>query len=281
MHSRLLTLAGISALGASLAACAADSTGPNSSAGSVSLSFSATGASSTSSTLSAGTVSNALAGGSTVDALVITKAQLVLARLELQRAGATCTSETEAGDDNPTSTESCAELELAPTVIDLPVNGSVVSALSVAVPAGSYSALEAKIRPVEARRRGASAFLAAHPELANASVRVEGTFNGTAFTYTGSPRAELESLFDPPLVADASGINVTVKVDLTNWFKTSSGALVDPATANAGGSNAALVSANISRSFKAFRDDDHNGRDDHGGQGGEGGDDHGGNSGRD
>jgi hypothetical protein len=283
MHSRLLSLLGISALGATLVACAADSTGPNgSAAGSVSLSFSATGASTTASrtALGGGTLSSALAGSSSVDALVITKAQLVLARLELERAGAQCTSETEAGDDNPSSNEDCAELELAPTVIDLPVNGSVVSALSVAVPAGSYTALEAKIRPVEARRRGASAFFAAHPELANASVRVEGTFNGTAFTYTGAPRAELESLFDPPLVANADGINVTVKVDLTAWFKTSSGTLVDPATANAGGANSALVSANIARSFNAFRDDDHDGNDDRGGRDGEGGDDRGGNSGR-
>lgn len=273
MPSRLSTLATVATLGASLAACSADSTGPNTSAsGSVSLSFAATGArtSSSSSTSSASGLSSTLASGSSADALVITKAQLVLARLELQRAGATCTTATEAGDDNPSSTESCAELELAPMVIDLPVNGSVVSALSVAVPPGSYTALEAKIRPVEASRRGGAAFLAAHPELTGASVRVEGTFNGTAFTYVGATRAELESMFDPPLAAGADGINVTVKVDLTNWFKTSTGTLIDPATANAGGSNSALVSANIARSFSAFRDDDHDGTDDHGGGSGEG-----------
>jgi hypothetical protein len=213
--------------------------------------------------------------------MVITKAQLVLARLELQRAGATCTTATEAGDDNLSSTESCAELELAPTVIDLPVNGSVVSALSVSVPAGSYTALEAKIRPVDTSRRGGAAFLAVHPELAGATVRVEGTFNGTAFTYTGTAQAKLETVFDPPFEAGTDGINVTVKVDLTNWFRTSSGVLIDPATANVGGSNAALVSANIERSFSAFRDDDHDGDDDHRDRSGESGDDRGGSSGRD
>ena len=71
-----------------------------------------------------------------------------------------------------------------------------------------------------------------------------------------------------PLVADSTGANITIKVDLTNWFRTSSGTLIDPATANAGGTNAALVSSNIARSFKAFRDDDHDGRDDHGGDDG-------------
>ena len=278
MYSRLLNLAVLLGVGASLTACAADSTGPGGAAGSVSLSFSATGARTTSSSTTLGATSGLLTSSSSADALVITKAQLVLARLELQRSGATFTSTTEAGDDNPSSTESCEELELDPTVIDLPVNGTIVSALNLSAPAGSYSALEGKIRPVDTRRRGAAAFLAAHPELAGTSVRVEGTFNGTPFTYTGAAHSELESRFDPPLVADATGINVTVQVDLTNWFRTASGQLVDPATANTGGANASLVAANIASSFRAFRDDDHNGRDD---DSRTGGDDHGGNSGHD
>ena len=265
MTSRLLALAGVSALGASLVACAADSTGPSTSAaGSVSLSFASVGASSTSSStsLSGGTLSGTLAGSSSVDALIITRVQLVLAELELQRAGATCASGSGASDSS--STDSCAELELAPTMIELPVNGNVVSALSVPVPPGSYSAFEAKITPADTGRRGGAALIAAHPELRAASVRVEGTFNGKPFTYTGATRAQIESRFDPPLVADASGINVTVRVNLTGWFRTSSGALIDPTTANAAGPNAELVSTNIARSFVAFCDDDRDGRDDSG-----------------
>lgn len=259
MSSRLFTLAAIGTFGASLVACSADSTSPNSSAaGSVSLSFSATGASTSSTSVSGGTLSGALVGSASSDALVITKAQLVLAELELQRAGGSC------ADSGSSSTDSCEELELAPTMIDLPVSGNVVGALSVPVPAGSYSALEAKITLADTGRGGGAALIAAHPELRGASVRVEGTFNGQAFVYTGTTRAQIESRFDPPLVADGSGINVTVAVDLTNWFKTSSGALVDPSTANAGGPNAELVSTNIARSFVAFRDDDRDGRDDDG-----------------
>jgi len=260
MPSRLSTLATVATLGASLVACSADSTSPNSSAaGSVSLSFSTTGANTSSASLSGGTISGALVGSSSSDVLVITKAQLVLAELELQRAGGTCAS-----TGTSSSSDSCEELELAPTMIDLPVSGNVVGALSVPVPAGSYSALEAKITLADTGRRGGAALIAAHPELRGASVRVEGTFNGQAFVYTGTTRAQIESRFDPPLVADGSGINVTVSVDLTTWFKTSSGALVDPSTANAGGPNAELVSTNIARSFVAFRDDDRDGRDDNG-----------------
>lgn len=259
MTSRLLALAGVSALGASLVACAADSTGPNgSAAGFASLSFAATGASSTSSStsLSGGALSGAVAGNSSVDALVITRVQLVLAEAELQRSGGTCAS--------GSSSDSCAELKLAPTMIELPVNGNVVGALSVPVPLGSYSAFEAKITPADTGRPGGAALIVAHPELRAASVRVEGTFNGKPFTYTGATRAQIEGRFEPPLVADVSGINVTVRVNLTGWFRTSSGAIIDPTTANAGGPNAELVSTNIARSFVAFCDDDRDGRDDRG-----------------
>jgi hypothetical protein len=274
MRPPFLNLVAILGTSATLAACAADLTGNASAAGAVSLSFAATGASTTSTPSSLGSATGGLLGSSSssssADALVITKARLVLARLELQRAGGTCTSATESGDDHPSSTESCEELELVPRVIDLAVDGSVVNALSLSAPAGTYSALEAKIRPVDARGSGAAQFLTANPELTNSSVLVEGTFNGKPFTYTGAARAELESAFNPPLVADATGINVTVKVDLTNWFRSTSGALIDPSTANSGGVNASLVASNIARSFTAFRDDDHNGRDDDGRDGSSG-----------
>jgi hypothetical protein len=199
------------------------------------------------------------------DVLVISKAQLVLARLELQRAGATCPVRDDDADERRDDS-SCAELELAPSIVDLPVDGSATNTLKLDAPAGTYSAFEAKIRPVEAKRSGTAAFLAAHPEMTGASVRVEGTFNGKAFTFTGAPKAELESVFNPPIVADATGASIAVKVDLTNWFRNSSGALVDPSTAKAGGPNASLVNGNIARSFRAFEDEDHDGRDDRSGR---------------
>ena len=221
------------------------------------------------STGASASLSASAASAPSVDVLVISKAQIVLARLELERVGAECTSEEAAGDDNPHGDDdSCAELELAPSVVDLPVNGSVATALNVTVPAGTYSSFEAKIRPVDTNRghngAGSAAFLAAHPDLAGVSVRVEGTFNGKPFVYRGSPRTDLESSFNPPLTVTSAGANITVNVDLARWFKTASGAFIDPATGNAGGTNANLVAANIRQSFRAFRDDDRNGRDDHG-----------------
>jgi hypothetical protein len=210
-----------------------------------------------------------VAAAPATDALVITKVQLVVARMELKRSGATCGGVVATGDDEVDEHE-CPELQVAPSVVEVPVNGTVVSPFTVNIPAGSYSALEAKIRPVRADNdhgAGSTTFLTAHPELNGVSVVVEGTFNGTAFTYKGAPRAEFEREFNPPLVVDDKPLNVTVNLDLASWFKTQSGTAIDPSTANTGGANAAIVAENIRRSFRAFRDNDRDGHDDddHGG----------------
>lgn len=261
MQHRITSLAVL--LGAaSLAACA-EGTGPNGANRPVSLSFS-TSATATASASPSLTPSRSVSFTSGANSLVITKAQLVLARVELQRVGATCASTASAGDDQDDE-HSCAELELAPSLIDLPVDSSVATALGVSIPTGTYSSLEAKVRPVRTEERGgtgSSAFLTAHPDFANASVRVEGTWNGTPFTYIGTPRAEIETEFNPPVTVDTAKVNLTIHVNLASWFRDASGALVNPATANAGGANATLVSSNISRSFRAYRDDDRDGRDD-------------------
>ena len=77
-----------------------------------------------------------------------------------------------------------------------------------------------------------------------------------------APRAELTTIFSPALAVDAAPVNVTVHADVTTWFRTQSGTVIDPSTANAGGPNAGIVADNIRRSFKAFRDVDHDGHDD-------------------
>jgi hypothetical protein len=205
--------------------------------------------------------------------LVITRAQLVLARVALQQVGASCTSTNASGDDDAEHQEhGCAELQVAPTIVDLPVNGTLVTALSMPVPAGTYSGLEAKIHPIGSqwsRGKASTTFLAAHPEFDGVNVLVEGTYNGTPFTYKGMAIGELEHRFDPPLEVGTDPLNLTVNVDMASWFQTPTGTTIDPTTANAGGPNALQVAINISRSLHAFRDDDHDGHDDHGEIGGQ------------
>ena len=198
------------------------------------------------------------------DTLVITKAQLVLSRLELA-------STANAGCDDDDSQPGCAEIERSTVLVDLPVDAGVQTLINASIPAGSYSSLEAKLRvPKSGDDAKAAALLAAHPEFAGGNVRVEGTFRGTPFVYTGTVQGRLETQFSAPLVVatDATSLNVTVHVDLSTWFMNGA-SLIDPSSGNAGGANESLISANISRSFRAFRDDGRRGEDD--GNGGHGG----------
>jgi hypothetical protein len=212
--------------------------------------------------------------------LVITRAALSLSRLELSTVdSAACDDDAEdhdgrlvaaeehGSDDGNSADDRCEQLETGPMLVELPVDNSVVSMLSLQIPAGSYAGLEARIHTVQRSDSGGAAFLSAHPEFANASVRVEGTFDGQPFIYTGSNNAKLELRFDPPLAVGSAPTNLTVHVSIDRWFTDRDGALIDPSTANGNGDNASLVADNIRRSFHAFEDRDRNGDDGHGNDG--------------
>lgn len=191
------------------------------------------------------------------DTLIITRVQLVISKMELAQADTGCATQANGQDD-------CPDLHLQPILFDLPVDTAVKSVLNQAVPAGTYTGFEAKIDAVHQGEdeSGVSDFLAAHPDFAGTSVRVEGTFNGTPFVYTGNAEGEVHSQFVPPITVDSTGINITINVNTASWFRTQAGALIDPSTANAGGANASVVAENIKNSFHAFEDDNHDGHED-------------------
>ena len=262
MRLHLIGTTALLGASAALSACS-DSTGA--AAGRpVSVSFSTNAANGTSASLSpAGLgVLRSVTATSGANTIVINKAQIVVARMELERVGASCASASVAGDDAADEHE-CAELTLAPAIVDLPVDANIATPLLLSIPVGTYKALEAKIRPVKSSEdhgKASTAFLTAHPEFAGVTVRVEGTFNGKPFIYTGAPRVEFETEFNPPIVVDAAPVNLTVHIDLATWFRDSTGALIDPASTNS--LDMQTVLQNIRRSFRAYHDDDKNDRDD-------------------
>ena len=155
--------------------------------------------------------------------LTITRAQIVLSRIELRGTSATSCDADNDNDDNDVNDQSsgsghdhgCEALETAPMLTDLPVDSAVVSAFHADIPAGTYTALEAKLEPAQGHDNGAATFLAANPTFTGVSVRVTGTYNGHAFVYNGAPQAHLEMEFNPPLTVADAGANVTVHADLT------------------------------------------------------------------
>jgi hypothetical protein len=187
------------------------------------------------------------------DTLIVSRARLVLREIELKPQEAVSCDDV--GAD-------CQEIEIGPVLVDLPLTSGAEQRFAIEVPAGSYSEIDFEIHKV-GDDPDDLAFLAQHPGFEDISIRVDGTFNGTGFTFTTDVNEEQELTLVPALVVtDSTSANVTIFVRIDSWFRAADGSLVDPATANVGGANKSLVDANIKESLDAFEDDDSDGRED-------------------
>ncbi len=194
--------------------------------------------------------------------ITIQSAELVLRKIELERSELS----TSCPDVEP-EVEGCEEFEAGPILVSLPLGNTTEQLIAVSVPAGTYEKVEFEIHKPDASKD--AAFIAAHADFTNISIRVTGTFGSGAgtpsdFVFTSAVDAEQEMALVPPLVVAADGsTNVTLRVDVATWFlNESKTALLDPSTANAGGPNASVVANNIEKSFEAFRDNNEDGLDD-------------------
>ena len=250
MKAKVVTLIGAVAL---LAACS-ESTAPGGDAAQVSLSFTTRAASSPSLSISGLSAGGSLTLLDGPNELVITKAEVVLREIELKRVEVVdCDVEPEPAG--------CEEFKAGPVLLDLPLDGSTSQLVTVAIEPGSYDEIEFDIHKVSSGDAEDAAFRQAHPDLVDLSIRVQGTFNGQAFTYETDLNEDQEFDLVPPLVIDetTTSTNVTVRLDLSQWFRDGAGALLDPASANKGESNENLVKDNIRDSIKAFEDRDKDG----------------------
>ncbi|MFQ6047692.1 MAG: hypothetical protein ACE5PT_15260 [Gemmatimonadales bacterium] len=247
-----MSVRGVSLLiGAALIAACSDSSGPGTEP-TASLSFSTRTPPPV--TASAGPQFSIVAADTLSDStntLVISKVELVLREIELERV------EVVDCDVDP-EPEGCEEFEIGPILVDLPLNGATEQELAIAIPPGTYDELEFEIHKVSSGDPEDAAFRQAHPDFVDISIRVQGTFNGQAFTYETDLDVEQEFELNPPLVIDSTTVttNVTVRVGLDGWFRDATGTLVDPASANKGGPNESLVKENIKQSFEAFAAED-------------------------
>ena len=197
------------------------------------------------------------AAGNTLE---IDRVQLVLREVELENE--THQSACEAAS---ASEGDCAEIELGPFLVDLPLGvGGAARTVTANVPAGTYEEGKFKIREPDDDTDADKAFVAAHPDFAHTSVKVEGSFNGTPFTFVSDLQAELKLELSPPLVVDGSGTtDLTLFADLGTWFRDAGGNLLDPSSVSG-----QTVADNIAGGFHAFEDENHDGSDDHGGDNG-------------
>lgn len=187
--------------------------------------------------------------------LIITSAQIVLREIELER------QEVVDCDVSP-EPAGCEDFEVGPVLVDLPLGPGVSEQVTVEIPPGTYTEVAFEIHKIGDDAEDA-AFRAAHPEFAQKSIRVQGTYNGAPFTFESDLDVEQELDLAPPLViADSvTATNLTVRVGLAGWFRALDGKLVNPATGNKGGANESLVKENIKQSVEAFEDHDEDGND--------------------
>lgn len=165
------------------------------------------------------------------------------------------------GCDSTLGDDDCEEFEVGPFLVDLPLDGSVTRMIEAPVEPGIYDEIEFKLHKPDDDTPADLEFINRNPAFADISVRVSGTYNGEAFTFTSDLNAVQELQLGSPLqVTQGSGpINVTLTVDFSNWFQTPARVLLDPRTALKGELNEDLVEANIEASFEGFRDDDRDG----------------------
>ena len=186
--------------------------------------------------------------------LVISKVEMVLREIELERVeAANCAAQAEPDD--------CEEFEIGPVLLDLPL-GVASREFAVDLQPGTYDELEFEFHKVSNDDPEDAAFRAAHPDMVDKSIRVTGTFNGQAFTYETDLDVEQEFDLVPPLTIDenTTSANLTIRVGLEEWFRNQQGTLVDPQQANKGGQYEGLVKENIKQSIEAFEDHDEDGK---------------------
>ncbi len=177
--------------------------------------------------------------------IVITKAQVVLRRIELKQAQTALCGSGTSGD--------CPEVELGPVLVDLPLVAGAQAQFAVHIPSGTYDEIDFEVHKVTSQDPADLQNL-----LLNRSIHVEGTFNGQAFTFESELDVEQELVLSPALVvADTTTLtNVTIRVALDAWFRAATGgALLDPRDAQ----NRSVIEENIKLSLKAFEDKDHDG----------------------
>lgn len=189
----------------------------------------------------------------------IQRVRMNIGRLKLEQnasAAATTTASTfEHGSDDSDAGETHedgeAELKEGPFVVDLDaaaLTGAVTKVFDASVPAGTYHEFKFEVFP------GAG--------LQNASVIVDGTIDGVAFTFTSSLHASQKS--EGSFVVGADSANITLAFDPANWFGAAATARLDPRVEL----NRSQIENNIRASLNVFQDDDRSGHENHEGEDG-------------
>lgn len=177
------------------------------------------------------------------NALVIQTVSLTLQDIDMERTAQSvdCKDGANAGNRD------CSDWVDGPIRVNLNLNDANRGhELTIPLQAGTYDVISFDITVPDGGDPAEVAYIAAHPDMAGASVLVTGTFNGQAFTYKTFLTGDREVTLVPPLVVteDASRtFTFAVEFDVAMWFRRSNGSLIDPRTTSS--SDRETIRANI------------------------------------
>ena len=178
--------------------------------------------------------------------LVLTRVRVVLREVELEKQD---------GKDNDDSDDE--KIEASARVVDLKGaaldGGSLQTVVNANVTPGTYREIKLKIHKPSSEESSDAAV----KEMAalNASVAVEGKIDGADFSFVSS--VEAQEKFEGNIVLK-DGSNLTLDINPSGWFGPSVAARLDPRVSG----NRSQIESNIKASFRAFKDDDHDGSED-------------------
>ncbi|CAN5505362.1 hypothetical protein BH10BAC5_BH10BAC5_15860 [soil metagenome] len=139
-----------------------------------------------------------------------------------------------------------------PFMIRLNPNSSINIISSALIPNGSYDKVQFEIHKLS---DGDAVDTAFSYNGGKYSIVVYGKYNGADFIYRSSKSAKQKLNFNPPAVVNSvTKSNITLTVQPYTWFWNGSD-YMDPRVT----SNDDSIDNNIKSSFKAIKDDDHNG----------------------
>ena len=157
-------------------------------------------------------------------------------------SGSSANSSTSSDDDKREhSDRHCGEVRIGPAIVDLPLDGKLVTLPGNTIPAGTYRELDVRL----------------------SLVRLKGTFDSKAFDVTVPINTKTEIEFDTPLVVtENEPIAITVNVPVDTWLVTET-SVIDPSKLLTDPALMMRVKLRIANSIHAFEDRDRDGRDDH------------------
>lgn len=185
------------------------------------------------------------------DTIFLRRVQLVLAEMAIAPSVSN-ECEEEEGEDNPP----CVEFQDDPMVLEVPLGRGPVFHSARRAPATDYNLFQLIVHKTDPGQD--TALLRANPDLAGASVRVQGVLSRGGshhdFTFISAFNEQEEIALEPAVVVLAHDtLRVTLNVDVSSWFTSGDRrSLLDPATAAPGAANEHTVKDNIRTSLKVF-----------------------------